>query len=161
VELVDRKSDSVEARPGYFAQEDTADKLRANLDKAVMGTDTLAEVAAGVTLEIGKGAGAERSVRVITHLDISKLPFGKENDRQSQRITIVAAFFDSQGKIVAAKEGRMELALKPETFGRMSGTGVNADLTFQMPPGIYKLRAVVEEAVKGGIASSTYPIDVR
>jgi VWFA-related protein len=161
VELVDRKSDSVEARPGYFAQEDTADKLRANLDKAVMGTDTLAEVAAGVTLEIGKGAGAERSVRVITHLDISKLPFGKENDRQSQRITIVAAFFDSQGKIVAAKEGRMELALKPETFGRLSGTGVNADLTFRMPPGIYKLRAVVEEAVKGGIASSTYPIDVR
>jgi len=161
VELVDAKSYSVEARPGYFAQEETADKLRANLDKAVMGTDTLADVAAGVALEIGKGAGAERSVRVITHLDISKLPFGKENDRQSQRITIVAAFFDSQGKIVAAKEGRMELALKPETYGRMSGTGVNADLTFQMPPGVYKLRAVVEEAVKGGIASSTYPIDVR
>jgi VWFA-related protein len=161
VELVDAKSYSVEARPGYFAQEDTAEKLRTNLDTAVMGADTMADVAAGVALEIGKGTGAERSVRVVTHLDISKLPFGKENDRQSQRITIVAAFFDSQGKIVAAKEGRMELALKPETYGRMSGTGVNADLTFQMPPGIYKLRAVVEEAVKGGIASSTYPIDVR
>ena len=131
------------------------------LDGKTLAARIKSDVAAGVALEIGKGAGAERSVRVITHLDISKLPFGKENDRQSQRITIVAAFFDSQGKIVAAKEGRMELALKPETYGRMSGTGVNADLTFQMPPGVYKLRAVVEEAVKGGIASSTYPVDVR
>jgi VWFA-related protein len=161
VELVGAKSYSVEARPGYFAQEETAHKLRANLDKEVMGSDTLADVAAGVSLQVEKGSGSERSVRVTTHLDISKLPFEKQNDRQNQHITIVAAFFDAQGKMVAAKEGRMDLALKPETFDRMAGQGMNADLTFRMPAGVYKLRAVVEEAVKGGIASSTYPIDVR
>jgi hypothetical protein len=161
VELADAKSYSLEARPGYFAQEETTDKLRANLDKEVMGSDTLADVAAGVALEIAKGSGGARSVRAITHIDIARLPFTKQDDRQTQRITIVAAFFDSQGKMVAAKEGRMDLALKPETYQRMSGSGVNADLSFPMAPGVYKLRVVVEEAVKGGIASSTYPIEVR
>ena len=161
VELVDAKSYSVEARPGYFAQGEPADKLRANLDKEVMGSDTLADVAAGVTLRVEKGSGGESSVRVTTHLDISKLPFANQNDRQSQHITIVAAFFDAQGKMAAAKEGRMDLALKPETYGRMTEKGINADLTFVVPPGVYKLRAVVEETVKGGIAASTYPIDVR
>jgi VWFA-related protein len=161
VELVDAKSYSIEARPGYFAQEETTDKQRANLDKEVMGSDTLADVPAGVALDIGKQSGGGRSVRVITHIDIAKLPFANRDDRQTQRITIIAAFFDSQGKMAAAKEGRMDLALKPETYQRLSGSGVNADLSFPMPPGVYKLRVVVEEAVKGGIASSTYPIEVR
>ena len=55
------------------------------------------------------------------HLDISKLDFAKQNDRQNQRITFVAAFFDPQGKMVTAKEGRMDLALKPETYDASGG----------------------------------------
>jgi VWFA-related protein len=161
VKLVHPASYSVEARPGYFAREEMAGKLRANLDKQVMASDALAGMAAGVALQMEKRSDSQREVRVIVHLDISKLEFAKQNDRQTQRIAFVAAFFDSQGKIVTAKEGRMDLALKPETYGRLANTGVNAELTFQMPPGVYKLRAVVEEALKGGMAASTYPIDVR
>jgi VWFA-related protein len=164
VKLAQAASYSVEARPGYFAPEEVAvEKLKESLDKEVIGLDSLAGVAAGVALRMEKSGSSEgeRSLQVIMHLDVSKLEFAKQNDRQNQRITFVAAFFDQQGKMVTAKEGRMDLALKPETYDRLAGTGVNAELTFQMPPGVYKLRAVVAEAVKGGIAASTYPIDVR
>ena len=108
-----------------------------------------------------KVSESERAVRVIVHVDISKLGFAKQNDRDNQQISFLAAFFEAQGKMVTAKEGRMDLALKPETYDRLVKEGVNAELTLQMPPGVYKLRAVVGEAVKGDIAASTYPIDVR
>jgi VWFA-related protein len=162
VKLAHAASYSLEARPGYFAPEEmAAEKLRESLDKEVLGSDSVAGIAAGVALRMEKASESGRAVRVIWHLDIAKLAFAKQNDRQNQRITFVAAFFDAQGKIATAKEGRMDLALRPETYDRLAGTGVNAELTFQMPPGVYKLRAVVGEAVKGGMAASTYPIDVQ
>ena len=114
-----------------------------------------------MALEVGKGSGSQRTVQVIAHVDISKLAFAKQNDRRRQRLTFVAAFFDAQGKMAAAKEGRMDLALKQETYDRLAATGLNAKLSFLLPAGDYKLRAVVEEAVKSGIAASTYPVEVR
>ncbi len=162
VKLVHGASYSVEARPGYFARDETPeDQQQASLDKEVMGSDALTGVPATLALQVEKPSETHRTVRVIAHVDISKLEFAKQNGRQSQRLTIVAAFFDPQGKIVTAKEGRMDLALKPETYSRLAGTGVNAELTFLVSPGIYKLRAVVEEAVTGRMASSTYPVEVR
>jgi VWFA-related protein len=150
------------ARPGYFAKDEMErDEQRANLDKEVMGTNALAGLAAGVTLEVEKPSESQRMVRVVTHVDIAKLNFVKQDDRERQRITFVAVLFDEQGKIAAAKEGRMDLALKADTYQRLVRTGVNAALTFPMAPGVYKLRAVVEEAVQGGIAASSYPVDVR
>ncbi len=162
VKLSHAGSSSVEARPGYFAPEEAgSQKLRESLDKEVMGADSLAGVAAGVSLRMEKVSESERAVRVIVHVDISKLGFAKHNDRVNQQISFVAAFFDAQGKMATAKEGKMDLTLKPETYDRLVKEGVNAELTLRMPPGVYKLRAVVGEAVKGGIAASTYPIDVR
>jgi hypothetical protein len=162
VKLAHAAGYSVEARPGYFAPEEFASsKLRESLEKEVAGSDSLAGLAAGVALQMDKASESQRTIHVIVHVDISKLEFASRNDRRSQRITFVAAFFDAAGKMVAAKEGLMDLALKPETYGRLAKTGVNAELTLQASPGAYKMRAVVAEAVNGGMAASTYPIDVR
>ena len=162
VKLSHRGSYSVEARPGYFAQDEMApESLRAALDKEVMGTDAMSGVAARVSLQIEKLADDRRIVHVIAHVDVSKLEFLNQNERRNQRLTFVAAFFDAQGKMVAAKEGRIDLALTPETFGRLSASGVNGELSFPLQSGEYKLRAVMTEAVKGGMAASTYPVEVK
>ena len=161
VELVDGKSDSLEARPGYFAQEEKVGTERSNLDKQVMGSGSLADVAAAVSLQVERRSDTQRAIHVKTHVDITALPFAAKDGRQNERLTIVAAIVDAQGRIVTAKEGRMELALTPETHGRLMQTGINAELTLLAPPGVYTLRAVVEEANKGSMASSTFPIDAR
>lgn len=162
VKLAPAGAYSLTARPGYFANDEMEqDEQHANLDKEVMGTDTLAGLSAGVSLQADKPSDSQRIVRVVTHVDIAKLNFAKRNDRQRQRIVFVVAFFDAQGKIAVAKEGRMDLDLKPDTYERLARTGVNAVLTFPVAPGVYKLRIVMEEAVGGNIAASTYPLDVR
>jgi hypothetical protein len=69
-------------------------------------------------------------------------------------LTLVAALFDAQGNMIAGKEAQMQLALKPETFERFSKTGLGGTMTLEAPPGVYRLRVVVEEA-KGGKISAT------
>jgi hypothetical protein len=63
--------------------------------------------------------------------------------------------------MVAAKEGFMDLALKQETYNRLVKTGLNAELSFQMAPGVYGLREVVQESVNGNISSATHSVDLR
>lgn len=59
---------------------------------------------------------------------------------------------DAGGKMVAAKEGEMDLALKDDSLARLTGSGVNAGLKLAAPPGAYKLRVVVQDA-EGRMAS--------
>jgi VWFA-related protein len=164
VKLIHSGTYSVEARPGYFAPEKTAaaaESQQSKIDREVMASDTLAGVPAGLSIQVGKPSANQRMVSAIVHLDISKLAFSTQNDRKTQRITFVTALFDSQGKMVAAKEGRMELALKEATYENFARTGVNAKLSFDIAPGVYNLREVVEEAVSGNLSSATNSIDLR
>jgi len=162
VKLAHSASYSVEARPGYYAQEAPAsEKLRARIDSEVRASDALAGIAAGVALETAKLSENERTLRVRVHVEVGQLPFAEQNGRRVQRLTFVAAFFDAQGKMATAKEGRMDLALMPATYERLARSGVNAELNFQVAPGVYRLRAVVGEGVNGALAAATYPIEVR
>ena len=47
------------------------------------------------------------------------------------------------------------------TYENLARTGVDAKLSFEMPPGVYGLREVVEESVGGALASSTNSVDLR
>jgi VWFA-related protein len=164
VKLIHSGSYSVEARPGYFAPEVTVaatETPQSKIDREVTASDTLTGVPASLSIQVGKPSANQRTLSVTVHLDVAKLAFSAQNDRKTQRITFVSALLDSQGKIVAAKEGRMELALKQATYENLARTGVNAKLSFEMPPGVYSLREVVEEAVGGNLASSTNSVDLR
>jgi hypothetical protein len=55
----------------------------------------------------------------------------------------------------------MDLALKPETYDRLVKTGLNAELSFEVAPGVYGLREVVEEAVQSKLSSATHSVDLR
>jgi len=164
VKLIHSGSYSVEARPGYFAPEVTVaatETPQSKIDREVTASDTLTGIPASLSIQVGKPSANQRTLSVTVHLDVAKLAFSAQNDRKTQRITFVSALLDSQGKIVAAKEGRMELALKQATYENLARTGVNAKLSFEMPPGVYSLREVVEEAVGGNLASSTNSVDLR
>jgi hypothetical protein len=164
VKLAHSGAYTVEARPGYFAPEKTGaatETPQSKLDREVAASDTLTGVPAGLSIRVDKPSSSQRTLSVIVHVDISKLAFSALNGRKTQQITFVTALLDSQGKMVAAKEGRMELALKAATYENLARSGVNAKLSFEMAPGVYRLREVVEEAVGGNMASSIDSVDLR
>jgi len=152
----------VVARPGYFAPKDQpTDDPRAKFDRAVAASDTIDDFPAGLAIQIGRPSPARRTLSVVVRIDVSKLDFARVDGKRKQRIAFVSALLDSQGKMVAAKEGWMDLALTQETYDRLVKTGLNAELSLEVPPGVYGLREVVEEAVSGKLSSATHQVDLK
>ncbi len=164
VRLIGSNPYVIQARPGYFAlPKETPDSThrRQKLDHEVMGDSTLQELPATLTYQPAGHAKGMVTLRVQIHVDIGKLPFPKNGDRRVEQLELVAALLDAKGNLVAAKEGTMDFALTDATYARLSGTGINGVLNLEAPPGVYRLRGVVQESVEGRMASSAQTIEVK
>jgi len=163
---------AIEARPGYYALAGakppapaallSPDRdLRGRLDAKVQGTDSIAEFPVKVAVRFGdkQPSGATR-LSVEFHVELAGLHFLPKNDRHTEQLTLVAALFDAEGKLVAAKEGTMEFSLKDATYQRLTQAGVNASLTFEAVSGSYRLRTVAQDAVDNKFAASGYSLQV-
>lgn len=158
----------IQARPGYFANPPgTSGRVgpvnrERELDREVSGVSTLADLVATVAFRLGSAQSAGmRTVMTQVHVAIDKLQFPVRDGRRVQRLKIVAALFDGNGNMVAAKVGTMDFAMTDATYARLSATGINAGLNLDVPPGEYRLRAVVQEAESGKMASSSLNIEVK
>src|ERR1017187_2470402 len=164
VELKKGGGDFVQVRPGYFAP--TAESSMQltpgeKMDAVMSGSDEKTDLPANISekLEPSKSGGQQLTIQA--HIDIQKLPFQQQKDRHVQRLTFVAAFYDPQGNFVTGKQSDMELALKQENFDRFSITGINGVMSLEAPPGTYRLRMVVQEAVHGTMMTTSKDIQVQ
>lgn len=153
----------VQARPGYFAparksanQQTLAAKIDAEMKTLDLKSDFLVNIREGYRASNSGG----RQIILDTHVDIQKLPFEKVKDRQVEKLTFVAGLFDPQGKFITGKEAEMDLALKQENFERFSKSGITGAMSLEAPPGNYRLRVVVEEAVKGEMSATIQKIQI-
>jgi VWFA-related protein len=162
VNLVDVKSGTAQARPGYFAPaaESAAQSAASRFDDQVMGSETVEDFPVEIGAERGKSSGNEIAVSFVAKIDLSKIALEKNRDRMTGKLRLVSALRDSHGTIVAAKEATMELSLKQATYDRLLKSGLSAKLTLEAPAGEYELREVVEDG-SGKMACSTNPIEVK
>jgi VWFA-related protein len=149
VRLTPGTHDYVQARPGYFAPANPPAEAKTELrklDQEAIAADTLAEIPVQLTGSLSKTEKGAPVLSLLIHVDLAKLKFTESSGRQTQKLAFIGALMDANGNLVTAKEGAMELALKPETLARMQASGVNAALTLSAPPGPYRVRIVVQDA---------------
>lgn len=164
VELKNKSAGFVQARPGYFAPSGTSapappDPAEA-LDRAVEGDDELNGVPGGITLQLAKTGDTSRRLTLSVYVDAGKLPFRRQKDLQLEKLIFVAALYDLEGTLIAGREAEMNLALKPETYQRLSDSGITGTLSLEAPPGFYRLRSVVQEAVQGKMMTQTKKLHI-
>jgi VWFA-related protein len=158
VELRNVSRDFVQVRPGYFApkagavgQPSPAEKM----DALMRSSGEKIELPASISEKLGTASSGGPQLTIQAHIDIQKLPFDLQEDRHVQKLTFVAALFDSQGNFVVGRQADMELALKPESFDRFSKTGINGVMQLEAPSGSYRLRVVVQEAIQQTISATS------
>jgi hypothetical protein len=163
VKLLRKEPYTVQARRGYFAAKPqaAAPDPRQKLDQEVMANDVVAGFPATVATEPGTSPGGHPLVWVTVHVDLRKLTFSNSEAHRLQRLSFVTALLDAHGRLVTAKEGRMDLELTEATYTRLIESGVNAKLSLEAAPGAYRLREVVAEAFEGKIATSNQAIEIR
>ena len=164
VEMKNVGGDFLQVRPGYFAPAPgSSDQLSPaeKMDELMRGTDEKTDLPSAVSGKVEPSKSGGRQLTVQAHVDIGKLPFQEQKDRHVQKLTFVAALFDPQGNFVIGKQSDMELALKQENFEYFSKTGINGVMSLEVPPGTYRLRMVVIEAVHGAMSATSKEIQIQ
>jgi cystathionine beta-lyase family protein involved in aluminum resistance len=72
----------------------------------------------------------------------------------------VTALLDASGGFVTGKESIMDLALTDEKLASFKKTGLTAVATLDAYAGVFQVRTVVREGMKGSLAAITTPVEV-
>ena len=111
----------------------------------VYSQDERQDLPATVTAQIEKPAGEALTVTVKIHVDIRALQFRKEADRSVDTLTFDTALFDHDGKYVVGKESSLDLRLTDAKLEELLKSGINAQTSFRVAPGTYRIREVVRD----------------
>ncbi len=93
--------------------------------------------------------------------EVNRLEFTMANDRHAQQIVFLMTLLDSKGAFVTGKEAIMDLALTDEKLASLQKSGLKTVATLTAHAGVYQLRTIVREAMKGSLAASTIPVELR
>jgi VWFA-related protein len=158
-----KRPDSIQFRPGYFSPADTKKEptARTPLDDAVFSRKTIVDLPVSVSVSRGEPKDGGIPVSIAIRLDVNHLGFAEANGRHMQQIVFLMALLDSEGSFVTGKEAIMELALSDEKLASLQQDGLKAVGTLTAPAGNYQVRAIVREGMKGSLAASTTPVELR
>jgi VWFA-related protein len=158
-----REPSSVQARRGYFAsasglagQPSSQDEL----EKVVFSSEEIHGLSAEVTAQVAKVSDRESKLTVTIHVDVRQLPFRKEGDRSVDKLIFHTTLFDRDGKYVNAKEASLDLHLKDATLEKFVQSGLNANTSFQVQPGTYRVREVVRDTESNGLSALNCIVEV-
>ncbi len=158
VQLTGKKGYSVEARLGYTATASAPEAALSKLDREVMGSDTIEDLPASFKWEQWEGPPG---VTTIVHLDIGRLHFKPWEDRQTQKLTIVAVVLDKDGGFVAGKRSELQLSFRDATYRGLAKTGFTTAMTIKAPPGSYRVRAVALDALEGKLSAASGAVEIK
>ena len=164
VRIPGRNGVTISARPGYFARSQEQNSPGAKflkLNEEVMASDTLTGVAIDVTMQSEPLGTGDSALKVNVHVNGRGLSFKKESDSRTERVIFITVLFDMHGRYLAGVEAVMEMNLKDATFVQITKEGVDAKATLNLPPGMYRLRVVVQEVTGGRISTTTREVQIR
>lgn len=160
-----RRDETVEFRPGYLSRKDEdAEKrlaARSRMDEAVFSKETLDELPASVTVAGGQTKNGEIPVLVRVTVDVNRLQFAASHGRHAQQLVFLVSLLDSNGEFVSGKESIMDLELTDSKLTSMKQSGLTTFATLDAAPGVYQVRTIVREAMKGALAAMTAAVELH
>jgi VWFA-related protein len=133
----------------------TSPALKAAINKPV----PIGSLPARVFAAPFKGSGSTASVLLALEIDGPSLKFTQADGRYNETLETSIVAVDEKGKVQGGDRQTFNLRLMPQTYERISTTGVRLLSRLPLPPGRYQVRVGASESTGGTIA--TVPIDVE
>jgi len=155
---------SLQARRGYWApkhSEEEAEISKQEIENAVFSRDEVHDLPAEMHTR-WRNDGQQAKLTVLTSLDLKLIHLRKEDDRNRNDLTIVAAVFDGDGNFVSGVEKTVQLRLLDESVARLQQRPPATVATdFDVKPGQYVVRLVVRDAEGGQITAENAAVTVQ
>jgi VWFA-related protein len=143
------KDAGVNARKGYYAPthtEDAKETERRELEEALFSRDEMTDIPIDFATQFFKPTAETAKLSVLIKMDVRKLKFRKEEDRNKDELTLVCAIFDRNGVYVTGVQKRIEMRLKDETLEKRLDNGITIRNTLDVKPGRYSIRIVARDS---------------
>jgi VWFA-related protein len=140
---------AISARKGYYAPthlEDAKETARRELEEALFSREEMNDIPVDFGTQFFKPNADAAKLSVLVKLDVRKLRFRKEEDRNKNEVTIVCGVFDRNGVYVTGIQKLIEMRLKDETLEKRLDNGITVRNTIDVKPGKYAIRIVVRDA---------------
>ena len=157
----DRRGFTVQARRGYFAPgspreaengteragaADTAAQVKEQIREAIFARSDLPQLPLKLDVKVFSTTTEDRELVVKGRLD----PKSLAQDSNRNKVTFVFAIFDQRGDLIKLQQGE----------GQVEAAGAKMESTFQLKPGVYRVRAVVTETDDHQLAALSREVNV-
>jgi len=153
-----------QARKGYYAPryaQDAADLAKQQLEEAFFTRDELHDLPAMLHTEYFKSDNGDATLLAVTKIDVKKLAFHREADRNRNDVTVLTGLFDNDGNYVSGQQKTMEFRLLDSTLEKPLTDGMAVRSTFTVHPGRYVVRMVVRDSEGQLMAAESALVEIR
>jgi hypothetical protein len=155
------KGITIQARRGYFAPKNEAEaeadakrqavsdaeaQAQEQIREAVLSQTNVTQFPVALSAKLSEGKNEKRELALFAHLDATPLHFHKDGDHNLNTVTFVFAIFDQKENLVDSQARHARINLLDEQLPSLFKAGVDADMTFALKPGIYRIREVVTDS---------------
>jgi VWFA-related protein len=140
---------AVTARKGYYApthSESAKETAKREIEEALFSREEMTDIPIDMHTQFFKSGPDSAKLTLRIELDVKKLRFRKENDRNFDDLTVVCGIFDRNGVYVTGVQKLIEMRLKDDTLEKRLDKGIMVRNTLDVKPGVYTVRLVVRDA---------------
>ena len=149
VTLKTQKGLDLQVRKGYYAPKaatDAASQAQQQIEEAVFSRDEIHDLPAVLQTQFFKTPDGEATLSAVAKVDIRKLSYHKEGDRNRNDLTVITGLFDNDGNYMSGAQKIVEMRLLDETLEKRAGSGISVKNNFSVHPGRYVIRMVVRDS---------------
>jgi VWFA-related protein len=169
------KGVSIQARRGYFAPKDEADaeaqakqrdaseaeaQIQEQIREALYSKAVLRQLPVVLYAQRTKTLGETRDISFSTHLDTKPLRLRKDVDHNVDTVIFMLGIFDEKQHLVASQQRRALIHVPDSNLQHFLKTGVDAEMSFNLKPGLYTVREVVTEAEDHNMAAFSHEVKI-
>lgn len=155
---------SIQARKGYYSPRHLADPKQTaqeEVSEAVFSREEVTDLPVSLVTQYFKTSQMNARVSVVMRVDAKRLKYRRENDRNCNELTIVAALFDTNGNYVVGVQKRLDMKLRDDTLAKRLDNGLTVRSSFDVKPGGYMVRLVVRDSEGQLMSASNGALDIR
>lgn len=153
----------VQARKGYFAarySESPSDQGARQVEEAFFSREEIRDLPAALQTQYFRSAAGEATLSASTRIDVRKLAFHREGDRNRNDLTVVTGVFDDDGNYVAGHQKILEMRLLDQTLSSRLGQGITVKESFGVGTGRYMVRVIVRDSEGKTMSALSSTVDI-
>jgi len=150
-------------RKGYFAPKEQITferRKKEDIMEALQAPGNLNEIPIQLSYNYFQVDEARYQIALMTKVSIQGLQFLEEDARHKNLFNLVVVAFDEHDAYVDGLEKSMELNLTDPSYAAMLNYGFTSKVDIKVPPGRYKIKAVVREGNRTKMGSVRKTIEV-